>query len=676
VNSSIKVTLWTFIALGFSVISAYAAMDPKDKFLQALEGIEQITYSLPIKAKAQISELEEDYIILSQPSALVVRYYLAKATVYGLLEEYDRSLEAAQLGLKRTEHTNVETLTLKLREIQALRHQKVDVLPKLDALLVEAGNDHNAQIESEVLLAKSLYYQEQGEFKKSYAAIMTSIDTAKSIDNKELMERISHGLGQILVQLQDFDRSQLLLENSYSYFKQRKMSYSQLVSLLDISKLQESRNQITAAIETYKTALKLAQILGDGRHRFRINIELARLYRDTNNRDQMRFFLKKAEELQYRESQPGYVATFQLLQTQDLLEQKRYGEVIEFVEPLIAHIKQRSNLLIQQIELLKVAAQAYAGQNNYKQAYETYDFYHLRSLTLRNVEQVENLQRQQMLFDLERLQYENQDLNWNNVLQKLEIENHQKTFYLLGEIVLFLALALIGLLIIFIWANRSRIKMGMLAKTDTLTGLYNRRYMEERFAKHQSKSYQNSSEALIKLVQRIVMWQQTWFKGQSSPKKNAEPFDSAQLDEQIQHNEDAKPISLILTDVDYFKVINDTYGHAFGDQVLVEIAAIFKSSVRSSDVVARYGGEEFLILLPDTDLGIASEIAETLRRKIEAHHFVTESRESVSVTSSFGVLSATNTDLDLQALCEEVDQLLYMAKASGRNCLRTRWLTY
>ncbi|WP_234934901.1 hypothetical protein [Vibrio anguillarum] len=84
-NSSIKVTLWTFIALGFSVISAYAAMDPKDKFLQALEGIEQITYSLPIKAKAQISELEEDYIILSQPSALVVRYYLAKATVYGLL---------------------------------------------------------------------------------------------------------------------------------------------------------------------------------------------------------------------------------------------------------------------------------------------------------------------------------------------------------------------------------------------------------------------------------------------------------------------------------------------------------------------------------------------------------------------------------------------------------------
>nr|WP_214649684.1 GGDEF domain-containing protein [Vibrio anguillarum] len=668
--------MWTFIALGFSVINAYAAMDPKDKFLQALEGIEQITYSLPIKAKAQISELEEDYIILSQPSALIVRYYLAKATVYGLLEEYDRSLEAAQLGLKRTEHTNVETLTLKLREIQALRHQKVDVLPKLDALLVEAGNDHNAQIESEVLLAKSLYYQEQGEFKKSYAAIMTSIDTAKSIDNKELMERISHGLGQILVQLQDFDRSQLLLENSYSYFKQRKMSYSQLVSLLDISKLQESRNQITAAIETYKTALKLAQILGDGRHRFRINIELARLYRDTNNRDQMRFFLKKAEELQYRESQPGYLATFQLLQTQDLLEQKRYGEVIEFVEPLIAHIKQRSNLLIQQIELLKVAAQAYAGQNNYKQAYETYDFYHLRSLTLRNVEQIENLQRQQMLFDLERLQYENQDLNWNNVLQKLEIENHQKTFHLLGEIVFFLALALIGLLVIFIWANRSRIKMGMLAKTDTLTGLYNRRYMEERFAKHQSKSYQNSSEALIKLAQRILMWQQTWFKGQSSPKKNAEPFDSAQLDEQIQHNEDAKPISLILTDIDYFKVINDTYGHAFGDQVLVEIAAIFKSSVRSSDVVARYGGEEFLILLPDTDLSVASEIAETLRRKIEDHDFVTESRESVSVTSSFGVLTATNTDLDLQALCEEVDQLLYAAKASGRNCLKTRWLTY
>jgi diguanylate cyclase (GGDEF)-like protein len=125
-----------------------------------------------------------------------------------------------------------------------------------------------------------------------------------------------------------------------------------------------------------------------------------------------------------------------------------------------------------------------------------------------------------------------------------------------------------------------------------------------------------------------------------------------------------EPLSAVLLDVDYFKLINDTYGHAVGDAALQHLAHLLQSTLRKSDVCGRIGGEEFAILLPDTSVESACVLAEKLRRSVMesplAHKEITH-----PMTASFGVSSDGNGELD--GLIHRADIALYRAKAQGRN---------
>jgi diguanylate cyclase (GGDEF)-like protein len=121
-------------------------------------------------------------------------------------------------------------------------------------------------------------------------------------------------------------------------------------------------------------------------------------------------------------------------------------------------------------------------------------------------------------------------------------------------------------------------------------------------------------------------------------------------------------LSLIIFDIDFFKNVNDTYGHPAGDYVLRTIADIVKSNIRKPDVFARYGGEEFVILLPDTKIDGAIDVAEKLREEIESYKF----NEVGSVTCSLGV-SELDIGQDADILIKNADQALYIAKQQGRN---------
>lgn len=129
-----------------------------------------------------------------------------------------------------------------------------------------------------------------------------------------------------------------------------------------------------------------------------------------------------------------------------------------------------------------------------------------------------------------------------------------------------------------------------------------------------------------------------------------------------------KPLSLIISDVDYFKKFNDTHGHLLGDRVLKEVAQILQESVRETDIVARYGGEELAILLPETPLTAACEVAERIRRNVAQHAFVGKDNQNVFLSLSMGV-TCTDEDPDLQVteLIIRADTALYKAKNQGRN---------
>jgi two-component system cell cycle response regulator len=159
------------------------------------------------------------------------------------------------------------------------------------------------------------------------------------------------------------------------------------------------------------------------------------------------------------------------------------------------------------------------------------------------------------------------------------------------------------------------------AITDGLTGLYNRRYMESHLAT---------------LVEQAT--------GRN------------------------KPLAVLVLDIDYFKAINDTYGHDAGDDVLREFAIRVRKSIRGIDLACRYGGEEFVIVMPETDMAVAATVAERLRRRIAMEAFpIEQGQRSIDVTISIGIAALEGTDDTAGNLLKRADQALYRAKRDGRN---------
>ena len=126
------------------------------------------------------------------------------------------------------------------------------------------------------------------------------------------------------------------------------------------------------------------------------------------------------------------------------------------------------------------------------------------------------------------------------------------------------------------------------------------------------------------------------------------------------------PLSMVMLDIDNFKLINDTYGHASGDEVLKAVANVLSQGTRESDVSGRLGGEEFAIILQETDLTAAQELIERLRKKVEQTCIHFKSQE-ISVTASFGVAKLDTKFDNFDKLIDRADYALYQAKKEGRN---------
>ena len=154
-------------------------------------------------------------------------------------------------------------------------------------------------------------------------------------------------------------------------------------------------------------------------------------------------------------------------------------------------------------------------------------------------------------------------------------------------------------------------------------------------------------------------------------------YNRRQLDERIKQEFSSSqrqktPLCAIMTDIDYFKKVNDTYGHAVGDIVLKTVSKVIRSQLREYDIAGRYGGEEFALLLPFTKLNEAKMVAERLRDSIEKttidiSEINTESNvKEISVTISLGIYELKDSDKE-EDLLKNADKALYQAKGTGRN---------
>jgi diguanylate cyclase (GGDEF)-like protein len=147
---------------------------------------------------------------------------------------------------------------------------------------------------------------------------------------------------------------------------------------------------------------------------------------------------------------------------------------------------------------------------------------------------------------------------------------------------------------------------------------------------------------------------------------------------QIAHAEMARvkryqrPLSIAMVDADYFKTINDQYGHDVGDMVLRTLVDTCQDTLRTSDVLARYGGEEFVVLLPETPREGARVVMERMRERVANTPLVLDDGRVVKLTVSVGLAGLEETDQDFETLLKRADEALYAAKHNGRNRVELR----
>ncbi|WP_421507246.1 cellulose biosynthesis regulator diguanylate cyclase DgcQ [Erwinia rhapontici] len=185
-----------------------------------------------------------------------------------------------------------------------------------------------------------------------------------------------------------------------------------------------------------------------------------------------------------------------------------------------------------------------------------------------------------------------------------------------------------------------------------------------------------SHQAIIRMTGRLLTLQETlsWranYDGLTRLLNRSAFFDHAErLSAFCERHQ--QPVSLIQLDLDHFKSVNDTLGHHAGDVVLTHAAAIIASAVRKVDVLGRVGGEEFCIVLPDTGLVEAVEIAERIRGKLASKEVLIDATHTLKVTASLGVSSSEEQqEYQIDALQSVADGRLYQAKAAGRNCVNS-----
>jgi diguanylate cyclase (GGDEF)-like protein len=139
------------------------------------------------------------------------------------------------------------------------------------------------------------------------------------------------------------------------------------------------------------------------------------------------------------------------------------------------------------------------------------------------------------------------------------------------------------------------------------------------------------------------------------------------LNEWLENVRLSRDFSMLMFDIDFFKQVNDTYGHTCGDMILKYVAQVFLDNIRSSDVAARYGGEEFIILIAHPGKNMAMEIAERIRKTIETNEIIYKG-QPIRITISCGVTCyERNLDFSADIMIDRVDRALYQSKQTGRN---------
>jgi len=421
--------------------------------------------------------------------------------------------------------------------------------------------------------------------------------------------------------LGDDDKAISFALEAVSYFNKHSLFFDELFAQNALARNYLRLKEYKKAESSFNQIIKLSTKLEKENFAFIAYIGLAKVYNYTNKNKKSRAFLNK-----YREKNTKLLTPFEKMDNY-LLETKleiaennieKAEQAAKKFENILTHLEENKTLLWR-IALLDLKAEIGVLKGDYKLAYDA--LYKTRDLqsSYSNSEREKVRSRYKVIFDTEQTTLKNQLLSRNNQLDKVALESAQQKQWIQTLIIVIISLLLLMLVFFIIRQNTTSKALHKLANTDSLTELANRRY---------TFSYGENKLALAK--------------------KEAQAF------------------ALIIFDVDHFKKVNDTYGHAGGDIALKSLSAAASTYVRANDILGRIGGEEFLLVLPNTPVGKAVEIAERIREAIE-QKTMQINEHNLNITASFGVATLTNNQHGFNDIFQDADLALYQAKEQGRN---------
>ncbi|MCG9730607.1 GGDEF domain-containing protein [Shewanella sp. Isolate13] len=611
------------LLLGLPSVSAlgYAEQSHNDKADAIFKLLDSGTIEQNATTQAYLEEL--DSLIPTTDIQRQLRLTRARCWAFNVFEEgqVSKGLAFAQQALNNPNLANYPNDKLDLELCEAwLTEQEGDVdlaLSGYNKVIAQAYALEDLRLVADARGMRGYLHSYQGNFTQGLEDLLTSRSLYQSLDLSAWARTSLYEIATIYRRLGD-------QKSAIRYFKQLQKSYIESDNL-------DGANAITVAIAIAEEELgnldRAKRLFEQGYHYWKNNnrdleqatvavniagtlIKLGEFEQASQYLDEAEPFILPTDEAFY-----SFLHLFraQLYLGDGLLPQTHKS--IAYARTAFSRVKNLRGLA----QLQLVESQAFVQQARWKQAYYALSEY----VKLHNELDAKLLSsyttEMRTRFNANQIEEENRHLIENQQLKELELAMLEQN-KLQQWIIIVLGSFLMLIISIFAYKQIQKNRLlSALALTDDLTQLPNRRYI---YAKAQSR------------------------------------FEEAQRTQQ--------PLSVILFDADYFKLINDKHGHEVGDQALVLLAQTCRNLLSHKHQAARVGGEEFLILLADTDMAQAYKIAQALVQKVSESNF-SAFPQGFTMTISAGVASLRAEDSKLSQLLKRADDALYQAKSQGRN---------
>tara|TARA_R110000803_G_scaffold65732_2_gene126955 strand:+ start:40967 stop:42883 length:1917 start_codon:yes stop_codon:yes gene_type:complete len=564
----------------------------------------------------------------SQPLTSQVNYFRIQSTAYSDQALYSLSAASAEQGLKLAKQMNNPSIFI--AELAYIKGFSLESQGDFDGAFqfYQNGLDVARSMTNQKLTARGLInigaiYYLRKNYKQSLITLNYALTLANEIADEALLGDISSELGILYGYLGEQQQANDYFQQSYQHFKNAGKHNYALNSLHNVAINHANQNNYEQAISVYR--LLESEIQENTSNEF-----IAGVYRslawallnkdDSDTENAYRYILLAGEYV--KETEQHLMKLQYLIDKAYILEKmKRYDEALLNLEQAEKLLEGKASDIYDTSELniLFLRAELYYTLGQYNKAYQIQTQYFTKSIAYNEVRETTEIDELRLQYQSETTQRKKNILETKQSIQNLQLQQITLDTNNRQVLVGLLAICLLILAWVLYRVIKGKRNLVRATRTDSLTGVTNRR-------------------RLLELGERYFQ----------------------------QAIEQQQSFSVCMIDVDFFKKINDIFGHRVGDKTLKEIAIHGQSLMRASDVFGRFGGEEFIVLLPNTGHDDALEVAQRLRKHIEQAKWQTQEINQLTISLGIATLSKQNYR-DFPTLLKAADAQLLNAKHSGRN---------